>query len=163
MNPWLILGAVLAVTAAFGGGYVKGNYAGQEKIQQQWDKERAALEAEYASNLLAQQKKEQAAQDAANRLRVEKDRELREINARATALANSLRDRPDRPATNGGMPADPGACSAATGAQLARGDAEFLAGYSSDAARLKRELDHCVSQYNEVKVLLSQPNKKETP
>ena len=34
INPWIILGLVLSVIAAFGGGYYKGNEDGQAIVQQ---------------------------------------------------------------------------------------------------------------------------------
>jgi hypothetical protein len=95
--------------------------------------------------------KEQALQQGANNLREEKDREIRNINARSIALANSLRNRPERPAEGSTVSSTASACSAATGAQLAKGDAEFLAGYSADAASLKAALDQCVKQYESLR------------
>ena len=97
MNPWLILGFVLAVAAAGGAGLYQGRELGMAEVQQKWDRERAAQEAEYAAAQAAAREKEQALQASADSLRKEKDREIRDLNARATALANSLRDRPTRP------------------------------------------------------------------
>ena len=148
MNPYFIAGSVLAVVFAYGAGHWQGDDAGQAKVQAQWDKEKAKQMAEYAENMRIAREKEQALQLGADNLRQEKDREIRNINARATALSNSLRDRPDRPTTEAGaVSSTAGACVGATGAQLAKGDAEFLAGYSADAARLKAALDQCVKQY----------------
>jgi hypothetical protein len=148
MNPYFIAGSVLAVVFAYGAGHWQGDDAGQAKVQAQWDKEKAKQMAEYAENMRLAREKEQALQQGADHLREEKDREIRNINARATALANSLRDRPDRPTTeSGAVSGTAGACSGATGAQLARSDGEFLAGYAADAARLKAALDQCVKQY----------------
>jgi hypothetical protein len=152
MNPYFIAGSVLAVVFAYGAGHWQGDDAGQAKVQAKWDKEKAKQMAEYAENMRLAREKEQALQQGADHLREEKDREIRNINARATALANSLRDRPDRPTTEGSaVSGSSGACSAATGAQLAKGDAEFLAGYSADAASLKAALDQCVKQYESLR------------
>jgi hypothetical protein len=148
MNPYFIAGSVLAVVFAYGAGHWQGDDAGQAKVQAKWDKEKAKQMAEYAENMRLAREKEQALQQGADHLREEKDREIRNINARATALANSLRDRPDRPTTeSSAVSGTAGACSGATGAQLARSDGEFLAGYAADAARLKAALDQCVKQY----------------
>lgn len=154
MNPFFLLGAVLAVGIAGGVGYWKGDEAGQAYVQQQWDKEKARLADEYAKNLQEQREKEREAQAVADKTREQKDREIREANARNTALLNSLRDRPERP-KDGGVPESAGTCSAASGAQLAKGDGEFLARYSADADRLQRELNHCITQYNQIKKLLN--------
>lgn len=157
MNPYFLLGAVLAVSIAGGAGYYKGDEAGQAKVQAEWNIEKARLAEEYAKNLEVQREKEREAQVAADKTREQKDHEIREANARNTALVNSLRDRPERP-KDGGVSQTAGACSAATGAQLARGDGEFLARYSSDAARLQSELAHCVTQYNQIKKILNKEN-----
>ena len=157
MNPYFLLGAVLAVSIAGGVGYIKGDEAGQAKVQAEWDKEKARLAEEYAKNLQEQREKEREAQIAADQTREQKDREIREANARNTALLNSLRDRAERP-KDGGVSQSTGACGAATGAQLARGDAEFLVGYSSDAKALAIELQSCVTQYNKIKKILNKEN-----
>ena len=83
-----------------------------------------------------------------------RDAEVTNISNRLASALNSLRDRHERP-KDGGVSKDSGTCSAASGAQLAKGDGEFLAGYSADAYRLQKELDHCVTQYNQIKKLLN--------
>ena len=148
MNPWVILAFVLAVGAAAGGGYYQGNTAGRAVVQQAWDKEKAEQYAAYAKGQEAARAREQEMQQAADRLRREKDAEIRDINARTIALSNSLRDRQERPASNGAVSGAPRSCAGASGAELAKGDGEFLAGYSADAARLQAALDQCVKQYN---------------
>lgn len=151
MNPYFIAGSVLAVVFAYGAGHWQGDDAGQAKVQAQWDREKAKQMAEYAENMRLAREKEQALQQGADHLREEKDREIRNINARATALSNSLRNRPERPAEGSAVSSTASACSGATGAQLAKGDAEFLAGYSADAASLKAALDQCVKQYESLR------------
>ena len=151
MNPWVILGFVLAIGAAAGGGYYQGNTAGRAVIQQAWDKETAEQYAAYAKGQEEARQREQEMQQAADKLRREKDAQIRDINARATALTNSLRDRQERPSKDGSMSGAARSCAGASGAELAKGDGEFLAGYSADAARLQAALDQCVKQYNAVR------------
>jgi alkanesulfonate monooxygenase SsuD/methylene tetrahydromethanopterin reductase-like flavin-dependent oxidoreductase (luciferase family) len=148
MNPWVILGFVLAIGAAAGGGYYQGNTAGRAVIQQAWDKEKAEQYAAYAKGQEEARQREQEMQQAADKLRREKDAQIRDINARATALTNSLRDRQERPSKDGSVSGAARSCAGASGAELAKGDGEFLAGYSADAARLQAALDQCVKQYN---------------
>ena len=150
-NPWVILAFVLAIAGAFGGGYYTGKEDGKAVVQQAWDKEKAEQYAEYAKGQEAARRKEQEMQAAADQLRKDKDAEIRNINARATALANSLRNRPERPAQTSGMPDTARTCTGASGAELARGDGEFLSGYSADAARLEAALNQCVAQYEAVR------------
>lgn len=154
INPWLILGVVLAILAAAGGGYYKGNEAGMAEVQQQWDAEKTRLAEQHAKDQQAAREKEQELQAAADQLRQEKDRELREVNARATALAHSLRQRPERAAAPSGAPAAAGAGqsgSRCTGAELPREDASFLAGEAARADQLRAALAQCYAQYEKVR------------
>jgi hypothetical protein len=151
MNPYFIAGSVLAVVFAYGAGHWQGDDAGQAKVQAKWDKEKAKQMAEYAENMRLAREKEQALQVGANNLREEKDRELKKIADTNRILLGSLRNRPERPAEGSAVSGSSGTCSAATGAQLAKGDAEFLAGYSADAASLKAALDQCVKQYESLR------------
>ena len=155
MNPWLILGFVLAVAAAGGAGLYKGRDLGMAEVQQAWDKERAAQLAEYAAAQAAAREKEQSMQADADTLRKEKDREIRDLNARATALTNSLRDRASRPTTeastlpsttsNGSAP--PGC----TGKELYRPDGEFLAREAARGDELRALLKQCRAQYEAIR------------
>ena len=148
MNPYLILGVVFAVGVAGAGGLYKGHKLGKAEVQQAWDKEKAEQYAAYAKAQEEARKKEQELQAQADQLRKESYEQIRDINARATALSNSLRDRQERPASNGSVSGTARSCAGASGAELAKGDGEFLAGYSADAARLQAALDQCVKQYN---------------
>lgn len=149
MNPWLILAFVLAVGAAAGGGYYKGNSAGKSEVQQQWDKEKAEQYAAYAKGQEEARQREQALQANADKLRRDKDVEIRNINARATALTNSLRDRQTRPTETNTVPSTasvrPAGCS---GKELYREDGEFLVRLAAEADGLKAALDQCYRQYD---------------
>ena len=151
MNLYFIAGSVLAVVFAYGAGHWQGDDAGQAKVQAQWDREKAKQMAEYAENMRLAREKEQALQQGANNLREEKDRELKKVADTNRILLGSLRNRPERPAEGSAVSSTASACSGATGAQLAKGDAEFLAGYSADAASLKAALDQCVKQYESLR------------
>jgi hypothetical protein len=152
MNPWVILGFVLAVGAAAGGGYYKGNIAGKAEVQQAWDKEKAEQYAAYAKGQEEARKREQDMQEAADRLRREKDAEIRNINARATALSNSLRDRQERPtqgnSVSGASGVGSGGC---TGKELYRSDSEFLIRLAGEADELRFALKQCYRQYEAVR------------
>ena len=151
MNPYFIAGSVLAVVFAYGAGHWQGDDAGQAKVQAKWDREKAKQMAEYAENMRLAREKEQALPQGANNLREEKDRELKKVADTNRILLGSLRNRPERPAEGSAVSSTASACSGATGAQLAKGDAEFLAGYSADAASLKAALDQCVKQYESLR------------
>jgi len=155
MNPWLILGFVLAVAAAGGAGLYQGHELGVAEVQQKWDKERAAQLAEHAAAQAAAREKEQELQASADLLRKDKDREIRDLNARTAALTNSLRDRPSRPTTETStVPSTASAgCAPAscTGAGLSREDAQFLAGEAARADELRASLKQCHAQYQAIR------------
>jgi len=147
MNPYFIAGSVLAVVFAYGAGHWQGDEAGQAKVQQQWDKEKAKLAEEYAANVAAMREKEQVMQGNADKLREDKNRELREANARNTALLNSLQHRPNR-TENGGVPTTAGnGKDGCTGKELYREDGSILIGIAREADELRASLKQCYAQY----------------
>ena len=153
MNPYFIAGSVVAVVLAYGVGHWQGDDAGQAKVNAQWDKERAEQMAAFAEAQRQAREKEQALQQGAENLRLEKEREIKNINARATALANSLRERPDRPAAQGGSVSSAsgvgsGAC---TGKNLYREDGEFLVRIAREADELRAALQQCYKQYEAIR------------
>ena len=155
MNPWMILGVALAVATAGGAGLYQGRELGMATVQQQWDKERAAQEAAYAQAQEEARAKEQALQANADAIRQEKDREIRNLNARATALSNSLRDRPERPTTVAStVPSAPSAGPApagCSGPELFRQDAELLVREAERGDKLRAALQQCYTQYEAVR------------
>lgn len=165
LNPWVILSLVLAIVGAFGGGYYKGNSAGQAEVQQKWDKEKTEQYAAYADAQEEARTREQNLQIQADRIREDKDNEIRNLNARATALSNSLRDRPSRSApapstvsASSDAATDSGWC---TGTRLYREHAEAFAGESAIAAEIQSDLRACRQQYEEAVKLLNQHQSKE--
>jgi hypothetical protein len=149
MNPYFIAGSVLAVVFAYGAGHWQGDTAGQAKVQQQWDKEKAKLAEEYAANVALMREKEQVMQGNADKLREDKNRELREANARNTALLNSLQHRSNRPESSGVSTTTSNGSTTAgcTGAELYRTDSEFLAREAARADELRLSLKQCYAQY----------------
>jgi hypothetical protein len=150
MYWYLIAGGALLVGAAAVGGYHTGKESGMAEVQQAWDKEKSAQYAQYAKAMEESVEIQQQIQMGADKLRQEKDREIRDITARNTALANSLRDRQSRPAANSS--AVSGATSAGsnscTGAQLYREDGEFLTRLAREADEIRIALKQCYAQYD---------------
>lgn len=156
MNPWLILAAVLAIGSAAGTGYYKGRQAGQAQVQAAWDAERLQQQEAHSKALRESIEKQQALQLGADQLRQEKDRETRELAARNTALVNSLRYRPERPATAAGTvsgAAQPGA-GGCTPRELYRQDSEVVVGFAREADELAIALKQCYAQYEAVRIKL---------
>ena len=155
MNPWLILAAVLAVGAAGGAGYVKGRGDGQAKVQAAWDAERIQQQEAHNKALRESIEKQQALQLGADQLRQEANREKRELAARNTALTNSLRDRPERPAEVGALRNAAGAGSGGcTPRELYRQDSEVVVGLAREADEVLIALKQCYAQYDAVRLKL---------
>jgi hypothetical protein len=155
MNPYFIAGSVLAVVFAYGAGHWQGDEAGQAKVQAQWDKEKAKLAEEYAANVAAMREKEQVMQSNADKLREDKNRELREANARNTALLNSLQHRPNRTESSGVSTTASNRTNGCTGKELYREDGAVLIGIAREADELRASLKQCYSQYEAARKTLN--------
>ena len=140
------IGIVIASVAAMGG-YGKGYVAGKANVQQKWDKEKAVQMAEYAAAQQAAREKEQQLQSNADNLRKEKDREIRDLNARSIALSNSLRDRQSRSEASAVSKTAGTGVSQCDGSKLSREDAEFLVGEANAADQVRLALNQCIAQY----------------
>lgn len=143
-NRWVLGG--LAGLLMLGFSYWKGYTYGKEVIQEDWDaakvvQEREALAA--ASKAIA---KERELQAKADKIQKERLRESQIVNSRYNALIDSLHERPETRA-DGGMPEGADVAMGCTGEGLARPDAEFLAGYAADAARLQSAYNSCRQAY----------------
>lgn len=154
MNPYFIAGGVLAVVLAFGTGYWQGDSAGQAKVQQKWDHEKAIQLAEYAKAQEEARNKERQIQAEADKLRKEKDAEIKNLNARSLALANSLRERPTRPTEGSQVSSTTGAgATSCTGKELYREDGAVLIGIAREADELRIALKQCYQQYSAAKAM----------
>lgn len=144
------IGIVIASVASMAG-YGKGYVAGKANIQQKWDKEKAVQMAEYAAAQQAAREKEQKLQANADNLRKEKDREIRDLNARSIALSNSLRDRQSRSEAGSVSKTAGAGVSQCDGSKLSREDAEFLVGEANAADQVRLALSQCIAQYKAAK------------
>lgn len=154
---WLLgpVGRVLLVAmlfaTGFGWGYLKGNSSGQAKVQQAWDKERAEQLAELARQQVAARQREQQLQAQVDTIRKEKNREIAALNRRHAAAIDSLRNRPERPASGtSSVPQAAGnrpAAAGCTGSELYRPDAEFLVGLAQRADTIRLQLAACQAAY----------------
>lgn len=136
-----------------------GFFAGWTTQGWRLNKEIATIQAEHAKSL---KKLADTARDAeaANReieaqavrslaeAQEKRNAEIARINSNHAAVVDGLRKRPERAAPRSEVSSAPTACAGTTGAELARGDAEFLAGYSADAAKLEAALNQCEAAYN---------------
>jgi len=87
-----------------------------------------------------------------DRLRQEKDREIRDLNARATALNNSLQQRPSISTQTGSLSGSSGAGqSGCTPRQLYRESAEDFVKVAIEADSLRLALKQCYAQYDSLR------------
>lgn len=136
-----VIAASIALTI---GGYFKGRSDGKSVIAVEFAQYKESQSKAHADAVLQAREKEQKLQQSANKIREEKDREIRKINSLNASLVDSLRDRPDRQ-----MPDDPDARQdSCTGNKLYREDAEFLARLAGEADQLMIALKQCYSQYD---------------
>lgn len=142
MNPWLILAVVVAFV--LNGFYW--NAHGSNAADVRWTAKIEKERADASQQARAKEKEMQHGFDDAQRKQAARLADTR----RALDLAlNGLRDRPERPA---GVPgtARPG-CEGGTGAELSRGDAEFLVREAARADGLRAGLDACYQAIDSVK------------
>jgi hypothetical protein len=151
MNPYFIAGSVLAVVCAYGVGHWQGDDVGQAKVQAKWDQEKARLAEEYAANVTAMREKEQAMQGNADKLRQEKDNELKKIANTNKLLLDSLRNRPERSQSSGMSETASTGQSGCTGKDLHRESATDIVKLAMDADELRLALKQCYSQYEELR------------
>lgn len=145
LNPWALLGATAICISAATGGYFVGRSQGAAAVQQRWDADMKKRAEDYAKLLEEMRHQEAFLQNAADKLRQEKDREIRSLNARAAALADSLRKRESRPDQMSESASDgKGSC---TGKELYREDGEFLVRLAREADEMTQNYIACTKQY----------------
>lgn len=145
----LIAAGVLAATALGAGlfGYTQGAKSVQAELDAYCAATAMAQEQQRADALT----RERALQANANRLRKEMNDEKNRLAAVQRDLAVRLQDRADRP-SDAGVPAPAGdrdAAPSCTGAELYRGDAQFLVGLAARADAIRLQLATCQAAYNE--------------
>ena len=131
--------------------YNKGRQSGMQEVQTLWDSERLVAAQAHAEQQMKARQTEQALQKLVDRQRKAHQNEVARIVREYTALTDSLRDRPEARAADGGVPEGAVAGVGCTGAGLSKPDAEFLSWYSASAARTQAALDACVHAYEQVR------------
>ncbi len=135
---------VVCIAVSFGGGWAVNGWRLDSKIAQ--------IHADYAKKRADAEQlardKEQGWQNTAAQLMKEKNAQIAAVNNRYSSAVTRLRIRPERPRS--AVPQAPSTCFGLSGAELARGDGEFLAGYAADAARVEAALKQCAAQYNSI-------------
>ena len=143
---WIKLGAALAaLLVAFTSGWVINGW--------RWNNTALKLAAaQTQARIDAEQKsrtQELALQTAADTARNTKDAEITIIRSQLDAAIVSLRERPLR---GSNLPGTAGTCPPATGAQLSREDAEFLAREAARADAVVAGLIYCKAAYEKARL-----------
>lgn len=134
-SPIIILAALLFLAVTNAWTWAKATNIADTKWTAKIQTERAKAEAEARAT-------EQRHQEAANANSRRHAAEVSTVRRTLDIALDSLRDRPDRHA--GGMPEVSRAnCAGATGAELSRPDAEFLAREAARADEQRAGLDAC--------------------
>jgi len=154
--------AALVVTGALVvKAYTKGVTDGEVKVALLWEQEKTMLLRKANEELMKAKEAQEKLQHNLMISRLERQREIDSINAKHAAFVDSLRQRPtERTSSDTGVPEGATAGVGCTGAGLARPDAEFLAGYGADAAKLQSALNSCVAAYNAVKDAVNKQEQK---
>lgn len=99
----------------------------------------------YSDAQKAARARENALQAQADAQRKKKDAEIARINTRLAAALDGLHNRPSR------LPESSRTCGGATGTELSKPDAEFLAREAARADKAVENLNHCIAQYNSLR------------
>jgi hypothetical protein len=152
LNPWVILGIVMAVLSAFGGGYYKGKDAEYQRQQIEIAALNAkARETEQAMSKVAQtygetlRKANNAAKAKENKLRA--DLATGTFSLRIPVKAPTC---PTLSATSDATPAS-GSDSGTTSAELDRQTADALIAITAEGDAAIRKLNACIQTYNELR------------
>lgn len=134
--------AAVALAAGLAAGYVKGHHDGYAALKSDWDDQQLRQAHEFSGRLAEANAELQRMREADRARNATYEASIRDIDRRHHAAIASLRNRPERaavPASGAGAETYQGA----TGAQLSRSDAEFLAGEAARADELRAALERC--------------------
>ena len=158
---YIVLAALVITGVIVFKAYNKGIADGESKVYLLWEQERSVLLRKANEELMKAKETQDKMQHDLMISRLERQREINNINTKHTALVDSLRKRPtERSSSNTIITENSTIGVGCTGSGLARSDAEFLAGYSADAAKLQSALNSCVSAYNAVRNAVNKQEQK---
>lgn len=158
----LKIAAAMAVATFVAGSlwyaYDSGKDAGMAQVQAKWDRERAAMISKMALEVELARSREAELQAKADQITKEKAREIAALNRRHAAALDSLRNRPERPASGAVVPptaGDTDARAGCTGSGLYRDDAALLVGLARLADETRLHLAQCQAAYAAARNLLN--------
>lgn len=112
----------------------------------------ASLKASYAEEvgrvLAEARSRDKSLLEASESMRRTRDAQIKDLNRRLQSVNAELQLRKKRDSRES---TDTAACSGATGAELSREDAEFLAREATRADSVVENLNYCIAQYNSIR------------
>ena len=148
----VFFGSLLAFTAWHA--HTKGKQAGMIEVQAIWSADRLSIAKSQAEESAKAREKEQELQAQINKQRKAHKNEINRLVRDHSNLVDSLRQRPERPASLEDMPKNPPARieppTGCTGLQLYRQDGEFLARETERADQLRIALRSCLADRAEI-------------
>ncbi len=155
----IVAASLLSFFVGFTGGWKVQDWRFTSKIatiQAEYAKTREELAARAQIAEVKARQTEHDAQKVAETERKNHREKVSAINQQLSVALGELRKRPERIARTGSEVSGAApACAGVSGAELARGDGEFLVGYSADAAKVNAAVKQCEAQYEQVRALLS--------
>jgi len=142
MNWLAASAAVVFSVATFAVGY---DY-GRRSTKLAWEEERAVIAQKALAAVQQAREKEAKLVIEMEAQRREYEKKVRSISSQLDSILAGVRERPDRSDSTTVSKTTTTNC-VCTGAQLARRDAEFLARYAADAARLAEAYNTCRTMY----------------
>lgn len=159
LNPWIIVGVLVALVTVGAGGYFKGESAGKAKVEAAWQQRESKINAESANNIAAanDRVREVERATAMNIAAVDTTYQgkLREKSNALDIALNAVRSGAVRLSGHGaacpapaGNPAGPIAAGAGIGdggarSQFSQQDSEFLLRIGSEADAIVAQLQAC--------------------
>jgi hypothetical protein len=135
---------IIGIVLAFSAGWITNGWRLNASI--------ASLQASYAEErgrvLQEVRNREKSLFEASERIRKDRDAKIRNLDGRLRTVTAELQQRQKRDSRES---TDTAACSGATGAELSREDAEFLAREASRADQVVENLNYCIRQYDKVR------------
>lgn len=156
MKAVLVWAAVTVLVCAAVGvwSYRTGHASGEAAVTAEWHRERAETARATSKALERRIEAETQLRETIDADRTAYRARLAAVAADRDRLADSLRHRPERPASGADVPGAASAGSgptACTGAELYRDDTEVLVRIAADADRLRAAVEHCAAAYDAVR------------
>lgn len=158
----ITIAAVIGLTGAVGWkAYTAGQAEAEQRLTAMYVAEKLETQKAVNAELVKAREREERLLAVMRQSSQEYNDELQRVTVEHNNIVDSLLNRPNiRTDSDRGVPESASTDTGCTGKGLARPDAEFLAGYAAEAAKLQAALNSCKESYNSVmKMINGQDNK----